>query len=853
MSAVLRAFPRPARAGASALAACALVACGSAGPKPGPAADAGPATGSEVTRQVSGLEARSGLLDLHLDRKSGRVLALVPAPSGPRGLVGEYLYLEGISTGLGSKPVGLDRGQLGEARLVELRRVGSRLLLEAPNLRFRAVGAPPAESEAVRESFATSVLWATEILAEDAGGRLLADWTGFLVRDAHGVASALSAAGQGSWALDRERSAVDLASCLAFPRNVVFESLLTFTATSPGAEVRAVAPDPQAVSLVLHQSLVALPEPGYRPRAWDPRTGSFAIEFADYAAPLASSIETRWVVRHRLERTDPSAEHSPAREPIVYYVDRATPEPVRSALVEGALWWRDAFAAAGFDDAFRVELLPEGAHPLDVRYNVVQWVHRATRGWSYGTAIVDPRTGEILKGHVSLDSLRVRQDRLLFEGLAGAKATGTGAADDPIQLALARIRQLAAHEVGHTLGLAHNFAGSTAGRASVMDYPAPLVTVREDGELDFSRAYGVGVGAWDRAAIRWAYAEFPPGADEAAALERTVGETLAQGLLFLSDADARPAGAAHPLAGLWDNGADPVAALGRTMRVRRIALARFGERSLAAGEPLARLEEVFATVYLHHRFQLAAAAKSLGGLFYRHARAGDGQAPSEPVAPERQRRALEAVLATLAPAELDVPDGVFARLPPRPPDVATSREQFGGRTQPAFDALGAAATAADLALSALLEPARAARLVDFHRRDAQQPDFTEVLQALSDRLFADPAALAPREAEIARVVQRGYVERLFDLSDDGRAAPWVRTRADAALSDLLQRLERLEPLDAIERAHLAGLSAEIGRHLARPAPTRAPSDAALPPPPGDPIGALLMRASDLGECASGSP
>jgi hypothetical protein len=584
--------------------------------------------------------------------------------------------------------------------------------------------------------------------------------------------------------------------------------------------------------------------------------GSFAISFADYAAPRDRPIERRGIARHRLEGTVPGAERSPVARPIVYYVDRGAPEPVRSALIEGASWWREAFAAAGFEDAFRVELLPEGAHPLDVRYNVVQWVHRQTRGWSYGNALVDPRTGEILKGHVSLDSLRIRQDRLLFEGLAGAERSGTGAADDPVTLGLARIRQLAAHEVGHTLGLAHNFAGSAFGRASVMDYPAPLVAVREDGGLDFSRAYAAGVGAWDVAAIRWAYEQFPPDADEAAALERRVRETLDSGLYFLGDADARPSGAAHPLASLWDNGGDPVAALEHTLRVRRTALARFGARNLAAGEPMARLEEVFATVYLHHRFQLAATAKSVGGWLYRHALAGDGQPPARPVDGERQRRALAALLATLEPAALDVPEAALALLVPRPPEAPASREQFASRTPPAFDALGAAATAADLTVRALLDPSRAARMVDFHRRDLDLPDFAEVLQALVEQVFADPAALAPREAEIARVVQRVLVERLLDLSSDSDAAPWVRSRADAALSDLLQRLDRTAPLDGAERAHLAGLAAEIGRHLARPASVREPSRSAPPPPPGDPIGARAgwpARADEPEACGFGAP
>jgi Met-zincin/Domain of unknown function (DUF5117) len=817
------------------LGACLAGSCSTARPGPAPAVavERVETEGGETARLLAGSEARPGLIELHVDRAHGRVLALLPSPSGPRGRIGEYLYVEGIATGLGSNPVGLDRGQEGESQVVELRRVGSRILLEAENLRFRALGADPAAEAAVRESFATSVLWGTDLLGEDAAGRLLLDLTGFLLQDPHGVAARLAAAGQGSFSLDRDRSAVDLDACLAFPRNDEFQSLLTFSGNSPGPEVRAVAPDPQAVTLVLHQSLVALPEPGYRPREYDPRMGSLSI---GYTAPLDRPVERRWILRHRLEKVDPSAASSPVREPIVYYVDLAAPEPVRSALIEGASWWSEAFAAAGFENAFRVEPLPEGVDPLDVRYNVVQWVHRATRGWSYGGAVVDPRTGEILQGHVTLGSLRIRQDRLLFEGLAGVAATGSGAPDDPVELALARIRQLAAHEVGHTLGLAHNFAGSALGRASVMDYPAPLVTVNDAGGLDFSHAYATGVGAWDRAAIRWAYSEFPPEADEGAELDRIVRETLAGGLLFLSDADARPAGAAQPLASLWDNGADPVAALARTMRVRRIAMARFGERNVAIGGSLARLEEVFATVYFHHRYQLAAAAKVLGGLDYRHAVRGDGEPPARPVAAERQRQALAALLDTLAPAVLDIPEEVLRLLLPRPPELARNREQFASRTRPAFDALGAAATAADLSLRALLDPDRAARLVDFHRRDPAQPDFSEVLDTLIERVFADAPELDARQAEIARVVQRVAVDRLIELSGDESAAPWVRARVDSSLADLLQRIDKFVPLDAAERAHDSALTAEIGRHLARPAPAQATAPAALDAPPGDPIG-----------------
>jgi hypothetical protein len=799
--------------------------------------------------KVASLERKAGLLDLYVDRAQGKLLAVLPAPSGPRGELGTFLYVAGITTGLGSNPVGLDRGQIGAVQLLTLRRVGARVLFEAQNSRYRALSNDPAEVAAVRESFATSVVWAGEILGQDAAGRPLVDLTSFAVRDAHGVAEQLRATDQGRFALDRERSAVDFENCLAFPGNVELEATVTFGGEAPGPELRAVAPDPRALTLTLHQSLLALPEPGYRPRAHDPRMGSFAIDFHDYAAPLAGGVDRRWIVRHRLQKKTPGAAPSEPVEPIVYYVDRGAPEPVRSALVDGASWWAAAFEAAGFTDAFRVELLPPGAHPLDARYNVIQWVHRATRGWSYGGGVVDPRTGEMVKGHVTLGSLRIRQDRLLFEGLAGVGRTGSGAADDPIQLSLARIRQLAAHEVGHTLGFAHNFAASSYGRASVMDYPAPLVAITDDGALDFSSAYGAGVGEWDRVATRWAYAEFDPGAAEAEELEKIAREALERGLVFLTDQDARAPGTAHPTASLWDNGEDPVAALDQALRVRRIALARFGEGNLSLGTPAAQLEEVLATVYLHHRFQLVAAAKLVGGLDYRHALAGDGQPPARPVSGERQRRAIQAILQTLDPAVLDLPEEVVRRLAPRTPELAPSREQFLSRTGAAFDALGAAATAADLALAALFEPSRAARLVDFHRRAASTPDLGELLDVVVDRAFG-PGGHSLREAEIARVVQRVLVDRLLALSSDPDAAPWVRARVDLALSDLLQKLDAVEPAGAAERAHLAALAADIGRHLSRPSAPREPARAAQPAPPGEPIGGAGPAALEtLGDCS----
>ena len=791
------------------VAACAALQCATAQPPP----KSPPDPWNEI---VARAERHTGLLDVYVDRTTAKVYLAVP----PQGPLGTFLYVDALASGLGSNPVGLDRGQLGETRVVSLRVQGGRLLMEAHNLDFRARTDAAPERRATRESFARSVLWAGDLGPRHSDGRALVDLTSLLIRDAHDVVATLRSTDQGSYKLAPKHSAVDLDGVLAFPDNVVFESTLTYQSTRPGGEVRAVAPTGRAFTVQQRQTFIRLPDDGYTPRRFHPRAGSFAVTFQDYAAPLDQAIRTQFIVRHRLNPGDR----------LTYYVDPGIPEPVRQAVIDGASWWAEAFAAAGFPDAFEVKLLPADAHPLDVRYNVIQWVHRATRGWSYGYGVIDPRTGEMLKGHVSLGSLRVRQDRLIFEALLGTEKTGSGAPDDPVQLALARIRQLAAHEVGHTLGFAHNFAASTYGRGSVMDYPAPWVRVQKDGGLDVSTAYARGIGVWDIMATRYAYTPFE---DEAKGLADILQEAQDKAYVFLSDADARPAGAAHPYANLWDNGADPITALNETMAVRKAAMARFGPDRLSKGAPLAALEEVFAPLFFYHRYQLTAATKMIGGMTYAYTMAGEpGSTVAIPVAD--QRRALQAILQTMTPAALDVPEHILAHLVPRALGLTSSREQFATRTSPAFDALGAARTGADVALRGLLQRERAARLIDQQRRDLRQLGFTEVLDAIVSASFGR-APRAARAAAIQREIQHVVVGRLLMAAADKGAAESVRAEATAALRRLERRLRGRD-------AHQSYLRARIERYLQRPAePIEAPPVPRIPP--GSPIGCASEHRS----------
>jgi hypothetical protein len=796
---------------------------------------------------IDGLEVKDGLLPVYLDHAKGRVLFKLPPADENSGITASLIYVEYLRAGLGSNPVGLDRAQDGSEQIVHFRRLGDKIFIEAVNTRFIASAENPLERLAVEQSFASSILWSGRIEAEAADGSLLLDMSEFLLRDAHGVAAQLKAAEQGKFKLAPKLSAVDAGASLVFPENLELESLLTFTSSEPGPEVRVTTPAPENLTLRTHHSFIKLPPPGYRTRADDQRAGVISIAIADYSAPLDQPLVKRLAVRHRLQKINPGPAPSRVKAPIVYYVDPGAPEPVRSALIEGASWWAEAFEAAGFIDAYRVEVLPKGAHPLDARYNMINWVHRQTRGWSYGSSVLDPRTGEILKGNVVLGSLRVRQDRMIIEGLVGVQDSGKGGPNDPVEVALARIRQLAAHEVGHTLGFLHNMAASTyGGRASVMDYPAPQITIRPNGTLDLSDAYGVGVGAWDKFAVQYLYAETPPEPDEAGALEAIVKKAIADNLVYVGDADARPAGSGHPLGNLWDTGEEPVASLENVMEVRRLALENFGLGNIQKGQPVAQLQEVIVPIYLFHRYQVEAATKPLAGLYFGYPSNGDGLSGSRIAVPDYQRRALAAVLATLEPSVLDLPDRTLDLLSPRHVNFGQgqySREMFRSRTYPAFDLMGAADVAAAITLRHLLHPARLSRLVEFHRRDPANPSLEEVLAAVDRSLFGAPKNEGGRLGELRFVVQNRLVSQLIRLVDDPALITTGQSRIRQYLSDLSRRLNRrARRADPPMAAHFGDLAARIEALLNRLAPAAEAGSPQRPVPPGSPIGGVT------GEC-----
>ena len=781
-----------------------------------------------ISEKVAGMQKYPGYFPFYWDSKAGKIWLEIDKWNS------EFLYLESLPAGIGSNDIGLDRGQLGNSFIVRFDRSGPRVLLVAPNYDFRATTDNPDEKRAVKDAFAESTLWGFEVAAEE-DGRALVDATAFFLRDVHQVPATLQRAQQGTYRLEPTRCAFYLPNIKNFPQNTEIETTLTFSSDSPGQLVRQVVPMAEAITVRERHSFVQLPGPGFKPRVYDPRSGFYGITYMDFATPIEEPITKRFIARHRLEKKDPTAAVSEPVTPITYYVDRGAPEPVRSALLEGARWWDQAFEAAGYKNAFRVELMPADADPMDVRYNVIQWVHRSTRGWSYGNSLQDPRTGEIIQGRVSLGSLRDRQDFLIAAGLLAPYEKGKPLSPKLMEMVLARLRQLSAHEVGHTLGLQHNYAASPVNRASVMDYPAPRAKLGPDGIPDLSDAYAKGIGEWDKVAITYGYQDFPAGADEQSGLDTILAKAFARGLMYLTDQDARPASAASSVAHLWDNGTNVIEELNNVMKVRSAALKRFGDNNIREGEPMATIEDVLVPIYMYHRYQVEAAAKVIGGQDYTFSLRGKGDRDPQIVPPAEQRRALQAVLETIKPDALALPESLLKLIPPRPVGYGRTREDFRIRTQPVFDALAPAEAAADHVSNFLLNQERAARLVQFHARDARYPGLVEVLDKVLGATWKVPVAPG-YNGEIQRTVDMVVLHDLMALATGERASNQVRAVAELKLDQLKVWIARQKAVATSEeqRAFLFYAGEQIKKF--QEDPKKMNLTRAQDPPDGQPIG-----------------
>jgi len=810
-----------------------------------------------IEERAASMQKLDGYFPLYWDERSGNLYLEIPRFDT------EFLYTTGLAAGLGSNDLGLDRGQEGGGRLVSFQRVGPKVLLVQHNDSFRSSSGNPAEQRSVEDSFAKSVLWGFTVAAES-NGRVLVDATDFVVRDGHGAGNALV---PGPYHVDRARSAVYMGRTKAFPKNTEIEVTLTFTndatgargggfagpaqgppriqVSTPGAAASGVArggfggglfsgtiasvtPTAEAVTLREHYSLVELPDNNYTPREDDPRAGYFDLTFVDYSTPIGEPMVHRYLHRHRLEKKDPDGALSEPVKPIQYWVDPGAPEDVRKALIEGASWWNQAFEAAGFRNAFKVDVLPAGADPMDIRYNMINWVHRSTRGWSTGGAVSDPRTGEIIKATVTLGSLRDRQDYMIFEGLLSPYTNGNEKPDILYQTALARIRQLAAHEVGHTLGLGHNYYDSTLGWISVMDYPHPQEKLRDDGTIDISEAYAAHIGEWDKVAIDYGYRVLPPG-DEKAALSRILEDAWAKDLRYLTNQDND----AHPRADQWSNGVNQADELNQMMKVRRAALNRLGVHTIRNGAPMATIEEPLVPIFMYHRYSVESAASMVAGIDYIYAMRGDGRTPLQWETAANQRKAIEALANTLNPSELTVPKQVLDAIPPRPPGYGQHRELFPRTTGDGFDPLSPATVASDVTVGFVLQLDRSARMVAQHALDPSLPGLEEVIDRLTKAIFDAPVA-NPYEAEVRRAEERVLVDRVMWLAT-GAPNGQVRAIASLKLSKLAARLRGEVVPSEPEQAQRMLLAADIKRFLERPADPARPMPAP-DAPPGAPIG-----------------
>ena len=771
-----------------------------------------------ISEKTKDLNKNSGFFDFYWDNNSGKIFLQVDEFDK------DFLYINYLQSGIGSNDIGLDRGQIGGSKLVKFQRFGNKVFLIQPNLEYRANSNNPFERKAVEDAFAQSIIWGTEIVAESENSVLL-DASSLLLKDSHNISNRLTQTKQGTYKYDAKRSSIYMENTKNFPENTEFEAIITLQGSNPGNHIWSVTPTPEIITVRTHHSFVKLPEKPYKTRKFDSRSGAMYTSYQDYAAPLGSDLTQKMVIRHRLEKKNPELEVSDPIEPIIYYLDPGTPEPIRSALLDGAKWWDEAFLAAGFSNAFKVKILPEDADPLDVRYNTIQWVHRSTRGWSYGASIKDPRTGEILKGHVTLGSLRVRQDMLIAQGLLSPYKDGVDTDTRMQEMALARLRQLSAHEVGHTIGLIHNFYASTNDRGSVMDYPHPLVQLNDKGEVDLTNAYASGMGEWDKTSISYIYAEFSE--HEEQKLEQILQTSADNGYVFIADRDARVQGGSHPNAHLWDNGKDPVQSLNDVLKVRQTALAHFGLNTIKQGEELFKLEQILTPIYMFHRYQTEAVSKLIAGVDYRYASKGDADAENTMVSGQKQTQALAALMKTLHADQLAVPESILNLLLPPPYGSSRNREHFKSRTGLNFDALGAAEIAARDTLKILLNPQRANRLIEQHARDNSIPSLSTILQITLNNTW-NKKWDNNYYSEVQNSINAAVLQEIMSLAANESASPQTQAIANQKLidfSDTLRKQKSTMSKQAYRDIQKFIQEGKVATH-SKPQPS----------PPGSPIG-----------------
>ena len=776
---------------------------------------------------ISDLDKKEGYLNFYWDDNKGKIYLEI------ENLNQELIYINYLSAGIGSNDLGLDRGQIGGTRIIKFVKMGPKILMVQPNYKYRAISNNEEEIKSVEDAFAKSTLWGFQIVASDKN-KYLIDISDFVIRDSHRISQRLTQRNQGSFKVDKNASSFDNLNSKNFPLNSELEAFLTFRGIAKGSWLRSVSPDFETFSVRTRHSFVKLPDGGYKPRKFDPRAGYGAMTFYDYASPIEEDLHVKYIRRHRLIKKYPNQEISEAVEPIIYYLDRGVPEPVKSALIEGASWWNEAFEAAGFKNAFQIKVLPEGADMLDVRYNVIQWVHRSTRGWSYGASVVDPRTGEIIKGHVSLGSLRVRQDYLIAEGLLRPYAK-ENKNDFMKEMAIKRLRQLSAHEVGHTIGLSHNFISSARNRKSVMDYPHPLIEFTNN-KVDLSNAYDHGIGDWDKLAINWGYRQFD--SNEEDQLNKILQDGYKEDIYFISDQDSRPLSSAHPRSHLWDNGFDAADELNRMLSIRRHILDNFLDNAIKLGEPMSSIEEVLVPMYLLHRYQIEAAAKVLGGLEYNYALKGDNQVITKMLTRNQQVKALKSLLNSIHPKNLSLPEKLIKLIPPRAFGYPRTRETFKSRTGLTFDYLAAAETASNLTLKMLFNPERASRLITLKARDKNnQPGLTYVMNEIINKTILkemtdnnDYLNLSNVENEISKMVNHSVLNHLFMLANSKITHQEVNARTFSAIKNLKKTLETKDS----EEHHYHYLLDKIEKFLSGEINIQYPNE--LKPPDGSPIG-----------------